>query len=114
MFAARLIRFGGRKSSHFDLRGKTMNLTDPKNVALGSTAVLGLSIFLATILLCGFWFPLSSEKLALAKDLFNVAIIQVLLPMFNTLVAAALTYVFGKVIVDSIAARIRGPSSSKS
>ena len=51
-------------------------------------------------------YTLPPERFAISKELFQDVIQNVLLPMFTTVVASALTYVFGKELVTALAHRI--------
>jgi hypothetical protein len=76
------------------------------------TAVLG-GIIVALSLYYFFSFSTLSggvfdkEKAAAARDLFEIVVTRTLLPIFNVLIAAILTWVFGKPLFESLAERIR-------
>jgi hypothetical protein len=76
------------------------------------TGVLG-AIILALSLYYFFSFSSLSggvfdkEKAAAARELFEVVVTRTLLPIFNLLIAAILTWVFGKPLFESLAERIR-------
>jgi hypothetical protein len=82
-----------------------MTLPDLKTVALLSTSVIGAFAFLSAALLFVLSFFLEADRLTAAKDMFAPTIVQVVLPMFTTLVASSLTYIFGKVLFAAIAKR---------
>lgn len=71
--------------------------------ALG-VIIVGLSLyyFFSLPSLCG-----NEDKAALANDLFETVVTKTLVPIFNTLLATILTWVFGKPLFEALAERIR-------
>jgi uncharacterized membrane protein len=71
--------------------------------ALGAIIVgLSLYYFFSISPLCG-----DKEKAALANDLFGMVVTKTLVPIFNTLIAAVLAWVFGKPLFEALAERIK-------
>lgn len=71
--------------------------------ALGAIIVgLSLYYFFSIPSFCG-----DKDKAALANDLFGIVVTKTLVPMFNTLIGAILTWVFGKPLFEAFAERIR-------
>jgi hypothetical protein len=75
------------------------------------TALIGILVLASSVVFYIASFFVSSDRLAILKDVYALTIVQALLPMFTTLVASVLTFIFGRVIVESIGARIRGAQS---
>jgi Na+/phosphate symporter len=84
-----------------------MSSDNLKSLIVNATLTVGILVILASAALALSYWCFSATQIAIAKELFNTVIPVVLLPMFNTLAASTLTFIFGKVIVDSIAARIK-------
>lgn len=81
-----------------------------KQVVLFATGMLSLIIVALCFLFLYDSFSMPAERLGPIKDGFDLAVSRVLLPMFNTVVAVSLTYVFGKELVSALADRIRANS----
>jgi len=78
--------------------------------ALGAIIVgLSLYYFFSLSSLCG-----DKEKAALANDLFALVVTKTLVPIFDTLIGAILTWVFGKPLFEALAERIRTRAPSNS
>jgi hypothetical protein len=84
-----------------------MKETNAKYFVLASTAIIGGTIFALSLLVFFNAFELPADKWASVKDAFDSVVSTVLLPMFNTLVTAALAFIFGKELVPALAERIR-------
>jgi len=69
-------------------------------VVIGAVILGGLIILLSL----GYLFA----KLTITKDVFEDVVINTWLPIFNTLIAAVIGWVFGKPLVNSLAERIKG------
>jgi hypothetical protein len=50
---------------------------------------------------------LDKDRAAAAKEIFDDVVLKTLVPIFNTLIAAILAWVFGKPLVASLAERLR-------
>jgi fructose-specific phosphotransferase system IIC component len=90
-----------------------MKETNTRYFALASTAIIGAAIFALSLLAFFNAFRLPADKWGLVKDAFASVVPTVLLPMFNTLVTAALTYIFGKQLVPALSERIRAKASEQ-
>lgn len=80
---------------------------DTRRLVLIAIATLG--IIDAALSLFYFYesFHMPADRLSLVKDGFDLAVSRVLLPMFTTVVTAALAYIFGKPLVVALADRLR-------
>ena len=76
-----------------------------KYIVLPFTAAISLTILALSLLFFYEAFALPADRLGSVKD-------AVLLPMFTTLVTAALTYIFGKPLVSAVADRIRASAKA--
>jgi ABC-type Na+ efflux pump permease subunit len=82
-------------------------MPDAKRIALIAIGLLGVTIVVLSLMFLYEASSLTADRFAPLKDAFNLAVSQVLLQMFTTVVAAALTYIFGKQLVSALSERIR-------
>ncbi len=90
-----------------------MKETNIKYFVLAATAMIGVAIFALSLLLFFEAYRLPVDKWKPLKDAFDSVVSTTLLPMFNTLVTAALAYIFGKQLVRALSERIRGNASEQ-
>ena len=76
--------------------------TSLKIVVLSCTAVLGGLIVGSSII-----FLLKAAAWSAYKDVFDLAVTRTLLPLFTTLVTAALTYIFGGALMNLAEIRLQ-------
>jgi hypothetical protein len=78
---------------------------DWKTLSTGTQLVVAITTILGGIIvaLSLYYFFVTNS---VAKDVFEDVVVQTLLPIFNTLIMAVLTWVFGKPIVAALAQRI--------
>jgi hypothetical protein len=68
-------------------------------------AALSLYYFFSSAAISGG--VIDKDRAAAAKEIFDDVVIKTLVPIFNTLIAAILAWVFGKPLVASLAERLR-------
>ena len=84
-----------------------------KYVVLVFAATISLIILVLSLFLFYEAFSLPADRLASVKDAFDITVAKVLLPMFTTVVTAALTYIFGKQLVSAVSDRLRAEATNK-
>jgi hypothetical protein len=98
------------------LKGKSEGgeMTDDraKQLVIKSTAGVGIAIIVASLLLAMLACTLADAEYTKAKDVYTSTVVNVFYPIFNTLIATVLAFIFGKPIVESIVARIKGGGPS--
>jgi hypothetical protein len=80
---------------------------DTRYVVLVSTAALSVLIVALSLVFFFEAYSIPTDRFGSLKEAFDLAVSKVLLPMFTTLVTAALTYIFGKQLVSALSERIR-------